>query len=343
MDQPETADTIARAGLRRHATSIAAGVAGVSTLALLAAGSLTPLLAGGLTPASVGAWLGGLGANALASWLDQWARGAAAQALRPGRDAEQSRIEQCARDLQGQLAANDLLAADVAVLLELVRAIPTAVDALAGQGEQQIRLLRLLLADAQAAMVHNQRLRDVTLRALLEQGDALREVIERRDPALLAELRALRAGDHIQGDQVGGAKITVGGISIGGSVGALQQVTITGGMVQGPIIGSQMNTSAPAPTNTEQRIPAATPEEIDEQRELLEAHRRTLGIYLKRLAKLGSANAAPEVFHGIREAREGIGRCKAALRGWGVAVGDLPYYQASGKLWFTSIILGGVL
>jgi len=45
---------------------------------------------------------------------------------------------------------------------------------------------------------------------------------------------------------------------------------------------------------------------------------------LKRLAQIGSANASPEVFHGIREAREGIRRCKAALRGWGAAVTDLP-------------------
>jgi hypothetical protein len=94
--------------------------------------------------------------------------------------------------------------------------------------------------------------------------------------------------------------------------------------VQGSIIGSLASYSGRPSSHQEQANPAASDDAIDAQRELFDAHRRTLGIYLKRLAQLGSANAAPEAFHGIREAREGIQRCKAALRGWGVAVMDLP-------------------
>jgi hypothetical protein len=184
--------------------------------------------------------------------------------------------------------------------------------------------MRLILEDVQSATARNQRLHDVAVRALLEQGDALRNVIEQRDQALLAELRSLRAGDQIQGDKITGNKITTGGISVGGSVGSIQQVTLTGGTLQGSIIGGQIPNPTPAPENQERAEITISPEEIDEQRELLEAHRRTLGIYLKRLAKVGSANAAPEVFHGIREAREGIRRCKATLREWGVAVADMP-------------------
>lgn len=66
------------------------------------------------------------------------------------------------------------------------------------------------------------------------------------------------------------------------------------------------------------------PEEIAQQQELLGTHRRTLGVYLKRLATVGAANAPPEVINGISEARENILRRKRILRGWGVPVGDHP-------------------
>ena len=65
-------------------------------------------------------------------------------------------------------------------------------------------------------------------------------------------------------------------------------------------------------------------DEIDQQRRRLEAHRATLAHYLDQVSLLGSAHTPPGVSHGIREARDGIARCKAALRGWGVTVDDHP-------------------
>ncbi len=65
-------------------------------------------------------------------------------------------------------------------------------------------------------------------------------------------------------------------------------------------------------------------DEITPQCRRLEAHRATLAHYLDQVSLLGSAHTPPGVSHGIREARDGIARCKAALRGWGVTVDDHP-------------------
>jgi hypothetical protein len=67
-----------------------------------------------------------------------------------------------------------------------------------------------------------------------------------------------------------------------------------------------------------------TQDEIHQQLRRLEAHRATLAHYLDQVSQLGSAHTPPGVGHGIREARAGIARCKAAQRGWGVAVEDHP-------------------
>jgi hypothetical protein len=65
-------------------------------------------------------------------------------------------------------------------------------------------------------------------------------------------------------------------------------------------------------------------ETIAQQQELLHIQRQTLAVYIQQLAAMGSAHAPPAVHHGIREARAAIQRIKATLRGWGVAVDDLP-------------------
>jgi WD40 repeat protein len=70
--------------------------------------------------------------------------------------------------------------------------------------------------------------------------------------------------------------------------------------------------------------PMADQEEIAQQLELLRAHRATLAHSLKQQALLGAAYAPPAIAHSIATARAAIARCKAALRGWGVAVEDLP-------------------
>ncbi len=72
----------------------------------------------------------------------------------------------------------------------------------------------------------------------------------------------------------------------------------------------------------------STQEEIQQQQELLATHRRTLAHYLQQQAALGSAYAPPGIAHGIHEARAAIVRIKNTLRGWGVAVADLPGDEA---------------
>lgn len=67
----------------------------------------------------------------------------------------------------------------------------------------------------------------------------------------------------------------------------------------------------------------ATPEDIEEQLKLLEAHRRTLRVYLQQQAQL-SLLTPPGVINGIEDAREKIRHVKQALRNWGVVVEDHP-------------------
>lgn len=64
--------------------------------------------------------------------------------------------------------------------------------------------------------------------------------------------------------------------------------------------------------------------DIEQQQKLLEAHRRTLGVYLEQLALTGRGNVRLEVVHGMRDARVGIAHCKATLRDWGEVIDDHP-------------------
>jgi hypothetical protein len=65
-----------------------------------------------------------------------------------------------------------------------------------------------------------------------------------------------------------------------------------------------------------------SPEEIEEQLQLLATHRRTLAIYLQQQAQLGQVYSPPSLIHGIDEARSQIQRIKDSLRTAGV---DVPY------------------
>lgn len=109
--------------------------------------------------------------------------------------------------------------------------------------------------------------------------------------------------------------------------------TEVSGTLQGNAIGVNLGTvqtylGAPLPAPGAQPSTTASPEDVDNQRELLDAHRRTLAIYLKQRAQLGSAHAPPGVENGIREARAAIRRIKAVLRGWAVAVDNHPDDEA---------------
>ena len=110
---------------------------------------------------------------------------------------------------------------------------------------------------------------------------------------------------------------------------AIQGSTNVSGELHGNAIGVNLGTvqsffgSSP-PIATGSTASEVSQEAIDDQRELLEAHRRTLAVYLKQLAALGSAYAPPAVANGMHEARAGIRCAKASLRAWGVDVADLP-------------------
>ena len=102
------------------------------------------------------------------------------------------------------------------------------------------------------------------------------------------------------------------------------------GTLYGSAVGVNLGTvqnyyggQPPGATNT--ALPAGvTREQIDDQYDLLASHRRTLALYLKQQAQLGSAYAPPGVGNGVREARDAIKRVKATLLGWGQVVDDHP-------------------
>ncbi len=64
--------------------------------------------------------------------------------------------------------------------------------------------------------------------------------------------------------------------------------------------------------------------DIQYQQQQLQQHRATLRHFLRQRGALGKNFEPPGVAAGITDARQGIAHCKAALRGWGVAVEDLP-------------------
>jgi hypothetical protein len=109
-----------------------------------------------------------------------------------------------------------------------------------------------------------------------------------------------------------------GGISVGGNVGSVQQITVSGGSV-GSIIGSQHTYGSPAPTPA----PAAS-DPAETLRLRLTTQRETLSHHLLQLAQLGSAYAPPGTTAGIREARREIDRIKAKLLSLNAQVVDHP-------------------
>jgi hypothetical protein len=67
-----------------------------------------------------------------------------------------------------------------------------------------------------------------------------------------------------------------------------------------------------------------SPEEIDEQQQLLATHRRTLAIYLQQQAQIGQAYSPPALINGIDETRQHIKRIKETLKVSGTVVPDDP-------------------
>lgn len=64
-------------------------------------------------------------------------------------------------------------------------------------------------------------------------------------------------------------------------------------------------------------------EDIEEQKQLLAAHRRTLAHLLKQQAQFSVGYIPAHVANGIQDARDEIARIKRALREWGIELEDL--------------------
>jgi hypothetical protein len=64
--------------------------------------------------------------------------------------------------------------------------------------------------------------------------------------------------------------------------------------------------------------------EIAQQQQILQSHRRTLALYLGQQGLLGAAHISPGIANGIQEARDNIRRIKAILQEQGILVADHP-------------------
>jgi hypothetical protein len=336
MTNADTTAIVAQsqAGLRRRAPLIINGVAGATVLATLAVGSvLAPVLTGGITLATFLTWLGNLGGNALAGWLNEWAMRNVALFQGDDPNREQKLIEQLAVDLTTQLRWSKELAADTELLVQRTDAIRTVLEALAGQGAQQARLLQLLLSDVQQSRVENNQLHNATYSAIHEQARQILAVQAQSDATVAAQLQAIL--DAVAKVQSGttqtinnqapnqGAQGTFhapvtfhqqGGISVGGAVGTVQKIDVSGGSV-GSIIGSQHNYGAQPPTVSAPPTAAV----IENIRAILALQRQTIATY-GQIATHGDSTASEMV----ARARAEVQRLKTQLRGWGQVVSDEP-------------------
>lgn len=306
--------TQAKASVRSNAATIAGGVGGASVVALLAVASVFgPVLATGVSVATVAAWLGGLGGNALAGWLTQWAERNLARFESDDPDREQHLLEQLARDLTAQLGQNSQIASDVEVVLLQTDALQVAVDALAGQSDQQVRLLQQLIQYAQDARGENHQLHQATVSAVRQQVQVLLDSQAQGNVSLAAQLHEILAAMQRAETAANKPASNSGGISNWGSVGRVQSVNISGGTV-GSIIGEQRNYYGSSPA-----AGAPTQDDVQDMRELLALQRGQLAIHVRKAGR-GDAAAAQQA----TQTQDEIARLKAQLRAWGQMVADEP-------------------
>jgi hypothetical protein len=149
----------AQRGVGYIAERIASGVlvaAGVSTVALLAAGGLAPLIipavGSKLTADIAFGWLSGIGSNALASWVQTWAGRQVAEIKRP------DVAEQLARALDKAMRDNDHLTNDVVNMLDTIGVKRMLHNTLHGRAAQQRDFIRRLRSDQASLLTENQRL-----------------------------------------------------------------------------------------------------------------------------------------------------------------------------------------
>ena len=237
----------AQTSIRRSAPALAGGVAGASLVALLAVSSVVaPVLAGGASLTTLLAWLGGLGGNALADWLTEWAASRLAQFDGDAPDRERRLLEQLARDLTPLLAQRADFAEAAELLIVQTDAVAVALGALTGQADKQARLLRTLLEDLQQATFRNERLHEATLQTvatstrqlLVAQGQGQADLKGQLDTLLVAVVRLEATVRQAPPS---------GGVAVAGDAGVVQVPHISGGTV-GSIVGQQFNYVLPAQT-----------------------------------------------------------------------------------------------
>lgn len=339
---PNTADTagaaaLVQAGARRGALRLrdnALGVAGVSTLALLALGSVLPLMTGSFTVATITSLLGSLGGNALAGWLTQWAEKNTRRVVWDDPASEQAVLGEMATDLDHRMQQDQVLADQVAILLERTEALPAALDALAVQVDAQTdllldmhdrlqdqqRLLQALRFDLRRGDLIQGRLHQLVMRTLAEQTEILlaaysqgTERLSAEVRAVLDEVRALRdelrrlatpAPTPPPGPPAPTTKIQTGGIDFGNArIGSIGDI-VAGDKIGGDkVMGDKIvNYGAP-------RLANATPAHIQRS---IDININRLRILEEQAARTGY-NAHQEVLTEIDEIRAEIARLEALL------------------------------
>ncbi|MEI8166456.1 MAG: tetratricopeptide repeat protein, partial [Chloroflexales bacterium] len=229
----------AQASIRRSAPVLAGGVAGASLVALLAVSSVVaPVLAGGASLATLLAWLGGLGGNALAGWLTEWAASRLAHFDGDDPDGERHLLEQLARDLTPLLAQRADLAEAAELLIVQTDAVAVALGALTGQADKQARLLRTLLEDLQQATFHNARLHEATLQTVATSTRQLLAAQGQGHALLKGQLDTLLA-TVVRLEATVRQSPPSGGVAVAGDAGVVQVPHLTNSTVRGDIVGQQ--------------------------------------------------------------------------------------------------------
>jgi Rad3-related DNA helicase len=190
-------------------------------------------------------WLSSLGANALASWLDQWAQGKLGSLNRADPDAEHRLLEQCASALTIALSADKALADDIELVVQSTGAIKTTLEALEDQGEDQARLLNNLLADLLSLSVENRHLHQALLQAVHDQARSILATQAQGDAALATKLQEILAATQSaqRPAPTTGALPRLQPKEISAQV--VQHIAISGGSV-GSVIGKQINHHTPS-------------------------------------------------------------------------------------------------
>lgn len=190
QDEPNPLETAPKADLRVRfdhgirdgaekltALQAAHGFAGSFTLTFLIASAFFPLLlpatAGGAAGSVAVAWLSGLGCNVLAGWLANWAERGIGKLRLEDKVQEQQLIQEFAAGLEGQLASNEALQEELAILLEQTDGIATAIASLSSQSDAQTKLIEALVGAIHQGNLIQGRLHRILVRQLGESEERI--------------------------------------------------------------------------------------------------------------------------------------------------------------------------